>query len=162
MPSHFRVPSFLRTRGPSPHLRSFHLLPSPAIKTDPSLQPEILPVTDGGADTCPTHRPLPANLIVPLSGFTLVTIAIVASIFFVISISFAFLGADVEDPYFRITLDKVAESSPGVRTPFISFTWLMCLLPDCFDWRERGRGRGRAFNNYSMVYSGLWSGICAT
>lgn len=122
MPSSFRVPSLIRTRRSLNHLRSFHLSPS-AAEAAPSLRPETFHVTNGGADTLLTHtarRPIPANLAVPLHSTTLVTIAIIASLFFIISISFAFLGADVEDPYFRTTLDTVAESSPGVRSAFLS------------------------------------------
>jgi hypothetical protein len=67
-----------------------------------------------GTNSQSLERKLQPNFVVPLSGSTIVTFAIIASIFFVMSISFAFLGADIEDPHFKITLDNVAETSPGV------------------------------------------------
>ncbi|KXN81758.1 hypothetical protein AN958_03684 [Leucoagaricus sp. SymC.cos] len=116
MPSSFRVAAFFRTRRSFNHLRSFHLSPTEAATNLRLASPHV---NNAGAkhenlSLSKDLRPVPANLVIPLKGSTLVTIAIIASLIFIISISFAFLGADVEDPYFRATLDRVAETSPGI------------------------------------------------
>ncbi|KDR82822.1 hypothetical protein GALMADRAFT_238418 [Galerina marginata CBS 339.88] len=56
----------------------------------------------------------PANLAIPLRGSTIVLLAIVSSVFFILSISMSFLGADADEPFFKNTLNTVAETSPGV------------------------------------------------
>lgn len=114
MPSSFRVPAFFRPRRSFHRLRSFHLSPAEATA---NVRLATRQATMGGTESQSATkkiRPIPANLVIPLRGSTIVTLAIMASLFFIISISFAFLGADVEDPYFKTTLNKVAESSPGV------------------------------------------------
>ncbi|KAF9445391.1 hypothetical protein P691DRAFT_777608 [Macrolepiota fuliginosa MF-IS2] len=113
VPSSFRVPAFLRPRRSFHRLRSFHLSPAEAAASSRLATTQTM----GGAESQSTNQKIqhpPANLVIPLRGSTIVTLAIIASLFFIMSISFAFLGADVEDPYFKMALDKVAESSPGI------------------------------------------------
>lgn len=105
MPSSFRAPTLFRTRHSLIRLRSFHLSPSP-VETAASPSLKSRSITDLNV--------LPANAAIPLRGSTLVTLAVIASIFFIMSISLAFLGAGIEDPTFRTTLDEVAAASPGV------------------------------------------------
>lgn len=116
MPSSFRVPALFRSRRSFHRLRSFHLSPAEVAANS---RLTALQATMGGTNSHSIGnlnklRPLPANLMIPLRGSTIVTLGIIASLFFIISISFAFLGADIEDPYFRSTLNEVAETSPGV------------------------------------------------
>ncbi|KAF8195564.1 hypothetical protein BJ912DRAFT_1021254 [Pholiota molesta] len=59
-------------------------------------------------------RPLTTRMVVPLRGSTIVTLAILASLLFIICISFAFIGSDADAPLFMQTLNTVAEKSPGV------------------------------------------------
>jgi len=59
-------------------------------------------------------RLTPSNLVIPLRGGTIVALAIISSLFFIMSLSFAFIGADAGEPYFKSMLDTVAETSPGV------------------------------------------------
>ncbi|KAF9556752.1 hypothetical protein CPC08DRAFT_710984 [Agrocybe pediades] len=102
-------------------LRSFHLSPQEVVNARPSPQAPA-----GG--TTPAKRkdslrknsvsltapPRPVNMSIPLRGSTIVTLAIIASIFFIMAISMAFLGADADEPYFKRTLDTVAATNPGV------------------------------------------------
>ncbi|KAF8967150.1 hypothetical protein BDZ97DRAFT_1656756 [Flammula alnicola] len=53
-------------------------------------------------------------MVIPLRGSTIVTLAVISSLFFIISISFAFVGSDADEPFFKKTLNTVAETSPGV------------------------------------------------
>ncbi|KAF9475653.1 hypothetical protein BDN70DRAFT_813717 [Pholiota conissans] len=53
-------------------------------------------------------------MVVPLRGSTIVTLAILSSLLFIICITFTFIGADADEPLFRQTLNDVAETSPGV------------------------------------------------
>jgi len=55
-----------------------------------------------------------SRFFIPLRGSTLITLAVLASLFFVMSILCAFLGVDVEDLNFKTALDEVAIASPGV------------------------------------------------
>lgn len=95
MPSFLRL---LRTRRLPNRLRSFHLSPSLAERT---CSPRL-------------DNPRTGKVSIPIRGSTLVILAAIASLFFAISISCAFLGAEVEDVNFKITLDEVAIASPGV------------------------------------------------
>lgn len=95
MPSFLRL---LRTRRLPNRLRSFHLSPPLAERT---CSPRL--------DNTRTGK-----VSIPIRGSTLVILAAIASLFFVISISCAFLGAEVEDVNFKITLDEVAIASPGI------------------------------------------------
>lgn len=52
--------------------------------------------------------------VVPLGSTFIVGIAIVISLFFIISISFAFVGAE-DEAVFKDILDSLAETNPGVR-----------------------------------------------
>ncbi|KAF8158150.1 hypothetical protein B0H34DRAFT_797567 [Crassisporium funariophilum] len=60
------------------------------------------------------RRLVPSNMVVPLRGSTIVALAIISSLFFIMSISFAFIGADADGPFFMKTLNSVAEISPGI------------------------------------------------
>ncbi|EKM79193.1 hypothetical protein AGABI1DRAFT_120632 [Agaricus bisporus var. burnettii JB137-S8] len=112
MPSSFRVPALHRSRRSTHRLRSFHLSPTEAATSFKRVDPQA---SMGGTNPLPPERTkLQPNFVVPLSGSTIVTLAIIASIFFVISVSLAFLGAHIEDPYYKDSLDKVAETSPGI------------------------------------------------
>jgi hypothetical protein len=119
MLSSFRVPVSHRSRRPTQRLRSFYLSPKGAaaeLKCDDSPQADL-----GRTNSQFVERKLQPNFVVPLSGSTIVTFAIIASIFFIISISLAFLGADIEDPHVKMSLDNVAETSPGVC--FLLLLW---------------------------------------
>ena len=66
----------------------------------------------------------PANMSIPLRGSTVVKLAAISCIFFVVCVSMAFLGADADEPFFKSTLDSVAQTTPGV----IAFILLMHVL----------------------------------
>jgi len=123
MPS-FRVPGVFRQQRRSfARLRSFHLSPTEAAN---AIAPPQAPVDDTKSlapvefnDKMiiqPQTTPLrPANLVIPLRGKTIATLAIISSLFFIMAISFSFIGADADEPFFKKTLDSVAENNPGVR-----------------------------------------------
>lgn len=161
MPSSFRVPALHRSRRSTHRLRSFHLSPTEAATNFRRADPQA---SMGGTNPLPPERTkLQPNFVVPLSGSTIVTLAIIASIFFVISVSLAFLGAHIEDPYYKDSLDKVAETSPGVRSIcIVSISHLNFRFADRFIWGERGRGCGWTVNNNPLVHFGLRSGLCIT
>ncbi len=54
-------------------------------------------------------------MIVPLRGTTIVTLAIITSLLFIICISFAFIGANADGPPFVPVLNAIAKTSPGVN-----------------------------------------------
>ncbi|TFK40790.1 hypothetical protein BDQ12DRAFT_467407 [Crucibulum laeve] len=121
--SSFRIPAFLRPRRSFYRLRSFHLSPEEAAAHVKEATPQV-PMGDTTSHSLTrsreTVRPRrlsslrPANLVIPLRGSTIVTLAIISSLFFIMSISFAFIGADVDEPFFKHTLDDVATNSPGI------------------------------------------------
>lgn len=123
MPS-FRVPSFVRPRRSFHRLRSFHLSPAEAsavtnsqVPVGDTISPPLQSENDKEKDTVSMVgivRPLTARMVVPLRGSTIVTLAILASLSFIICISFAFIGSDTDVPLFMQTLNIVAETSPGV------------------------------------------------
>ncbi|KAF8903150.1 hypothetical protein CPB84DRAFT_1678332 [Gymnopilus junonius] len=115
----FRIPLLTQPRHSFNRLRSFHLSPKEAAMAAPQ-------APTGGTITLTPSKddqegspqsvisPRPTNMAIPLRGSTIVTLAAVACIFFVMCISMAFLGADVDDPVFKSALDTVAQTSPGV------------------------------------------------
>jgi hypothetical protein len=52
--------------------------------------------------------------IIPLRITTILTLSVVFSFFFILVISFAFMGDDGDEPFFKKTLNDVAQNSPGV------------------------------------------------
>jgi hypothetical protein len=52
--------------------------------------------------------------IIPLQTSTILFLAITFSLLFIVSISFAFMGDGGDEPYFKKTLNAVAQDSPGV------------------------------------------------
>lgn len=114
----FKIPTLLRTGRPFLKLRSFHLSPAEADAQFNPLPPQA---PTGG--TIPRHpSPLPIlkpTLVInpggnPLTGKALVMLAIIVSLFFISSISFAFIGEDMDELYFKELLNKIALESPGV------------------------------------------------
>ncbi|PPQ69608.1 hypothetical protein CVT24_001364 [Panaeolus cyanescens] len=128
MPS-FRIPAFLcrnqQQRRSFQRLRSFHLTPADGNPfashqafgggTNPPV-PSLSPFPEKKEEPVPSKATTaaPANMLIPLRGSTVVILAIIASIIFVMTISFAFIGADSEESYFVRTLNHVAETSPGI------------------------------------------------
>lgn len=118
----FRVP-FLQPRRSFHRLRSFHL--TPAAKN------AQVPVGDTTSPT-PSYTtfeesvtvfqieppPLVNRMIVPLRGTTIVTLAILTSLLFILCISFSFIGADADGPPFVPALNAIAQASPGVSATF--------------------------------------------
>ena len=51
---------------------------------------------------------------------TLLALGISLSLFFIMAISFAFLGEEGDEPYFKSVLTDVAQNSPGVSLLFAS------------------------------------------
>jgi len=81
---------------------------------------------------------IPSNLITPIRGRTIVVLAIISSLCFIISLSFAFVGAEAGEPYFKRMLDAVAETSPGVHLTISNIgPDNLIFLVGCFGWRER-------------------------
>ncbi|KIJ61102.1 hypothetical protein HYDPIDRAFT_42883 [Hydnomerulius pinastri MD-312] len=52
--------------------------------------------------------------IVQIHNFTLLAIAIIFSLFFILALSCAFFGDDEDEPYFKSVLNEVAQTSPGI------------------------------------------------
>lgn len=52
--------------------------------------------------------------VIPMRITTILTLAIILSCLFIMSISFAFLGEDDDEPHFKQLLGGVAQNSPGV------------------------------------------------
>lgn len=52
--------------------------------------------------------------IVPIRPLTLLVLALFLSTLFTVAISFSFLGHDADEPYFKKTLDDVAQTNPGI------------------------------------------------
>ena len=79
--------------------------------------------------------------IIPMGIATILCLAILLSLLFIISISFAFMGSDGDEPYFKTILNSVAENSPGVylfNQPTSPSRELMYLFDlDCPTRRKR-------------------------
>jgi uncharacterized BrkB/YihY/UPF0761 family membrane protein len=52
--------------------------------------------------------------VIPLRISTILSLSICFSLFFILAISFAFMGHDGDEPYFKKTLSNAAQNSPGV------------------------------------------------
>jgi len=65
-------------------------------------------------------RLTPSNFVIPLRGGTIVVLAMTASLFFIMTLSCAFIGADAGEPYFMRMLGTVAETSPGVHLMYLT------------------------------------------
>lgn len=52
--------------------------------------------------------------IIPLRITTILMLAVTLSLFFILSVCFAFMGYDGDEPYFKQTLNSVAQNNPGV------------------------------------------------
>jgi len=123
---------FLRPRRSFHPLRSFHLSPT-EVKVIPTsqapgggTQSPSQPDANNAMQTSP--RLAPSNLVIPLRGGTIIVLAMIASLFFIMSLSFAFIGADAGEPYFKRMLDTVAETSPGVH--LMIFNYMCHSIPD--------------------------------
>lgn len=121
----FRIPPFLRPHRPFNRLRSFHLTPAEASAQLELSKPQfpmggtnsqsVTRSTTSFVEEDISKQPQPSNISVPLPGSTIVLLALVASIFFVLSISLAFIGANVEEPNFKLMLNSISQTNPGVR-----------------------------------------------
>lgn len=72
-----------------------------------------------GSTTPYDHNKQPRRLIghggiIPLRITTILTLSVVFSVCFILVISFAFMGDDGDEPFFKKTLNDVAQNSPGV------------------------------------------------
>ncbi|KAF8895510.1 hypothetical protein BD779DRAFT_733867 [Infundibulicybe gibba] len=117
----FRVPAFLRPRRSFHRLRSLHLTPKEVEDRLAASQAHL-----GGTKPQSLSRPmdlqprkaddfkLSPSPVVPMRGSTVIILAILSSLFFILVISFAFIGADIDEPYFQKILTSVAETSPGL------------------------------------------------
>lgn len=52
--------------------------------------------------------------IIPMGISTVIMLAVTLSLFFILSICFAFMGSDGDEPHFKKTLNDVAKNHPGV------------------------------------------------
>jgi hypothetical protein len=55
-------------------------------------------------------------------------LAMITSLFFIMTLSFAFIGADAGEPHFKCMLDTVAGTSPGVH--LMIFNCMCHSIPD--------------------------------
>jgi len=71
-----------------------------------------------GSTTPSDHRKGPRLIghggVIPLRISTILTLSIFFSLLFILVISLAFLGEDGDEPYFKKTLDDVAQNTPGI------------------------------------------------
>jgi hypothetical protein len=97
-----------------------------------------------GSTTPSDHRKRPRLIghggVIPLQISTILTLCVFFSLLFILVISFAFLGEDGDAPYFKKTLDDVAQNSPGVLIMFAfrvksNLTWLN-RFTDCSAGRK--------------------------
>jgi hypothetical protein len=58
--------------------------------------------------------PVASGGIVRIQNTTLLIIAVIFSVCFILALSCAFLGDDEDEPYFKSILDEVAQTNPGV------------------------------------------------
>ncbi|RDB18003.1 hypothetical protein Hypma_000763 [Hypsizygus marmoreus] len=110
MPS-IRLPTFFRPRRSFHRLRSFHLSPAEAAaqlnRTTAAVEARPqMPVKEN------VHYP--RNATIPLRGPVITKLALVVSLVFIFSISFSFIGANVDERYFELLLKRATETSPGV------------------------------------------------
>jgi hypothetical protein len=98
-----------------------------------------------GSTTPSDHRKRPRLIghggVIPLRISTILTLCIFFSLLFILVISLAFLGEDGDVPYFKKTLDDVAQNTPGVLDLFVLCVKLDLTRPnrftDCFAGRKR-------------------------
>lgn len=129
-------------------LRSFHLSPQEIDNASPSPQAPasgttLVQSTESlRKNSVVSVTPLrPVNMSIPLRGSTIVILAVISSIFFIMAISMAFLGADEDEPFFQRTLDTVATTNPGVRVTHSLTDTLFDFLVTLggVSWRKRRR-----------------------
>jgi hypothetical protein len=133
MPS-FRTPPFFRLPRSYRPLRSFHLTP---VDTSAHLDYVASQKTNLTSPTVKASEFAPHNVAIPLHGSTIAMVAVVISLVFISTLSFAFIGArsTVDDPYFRLLLDETARISPGVpkrQDPNLSCTNLFLVTDRSF------------------------------
>lgn len=125
----FRMPTFLRPRRSFNKLRSFYLFPTTGQMQDQSFpSPALFGGTISNNFTSPREsqswarnnfiQTSPRRGNTPLRNNTIVTLAIMLSLFFVICISLAFIGADADEPLFKHMLNGIGQTTPGVRDSF--------------------------------------------
>ncbi|PFH54074.1 hypothetical protein AMATHDRAFT_53886 [Amanita thiersii Skay4041] len=119
MPSSKVLPSFRSSRSLH-RLRSLHLSPAEA-------NAKLKHVTSQACarDIAPHASPRSKKLlsrniglkhihITPFRGVLSMMLAVLVSFVFISSISLAFVGADIDEQFFKEMLDKLAETSPGI------------------------------------------------
>ena len=121
-----------------------------------------------GSTTPNDHRKRPPLIahggVIPLRISTILTLCVFFSLMFILVISFAFMGDDGDEPYFKKTLDDIAHNTPGVSDS-VCFkncsdqSWLNWFT-DCFAGRKRGCGCGWTLLYGSMEHRWLRWFIC--
>lgn len=103
----FVTPTLFDSSRSFRRLRSFHLSP---LDIGAASKHDTLP------ETSPKKllMPAPRNVTNPLRGSSITTLVVIVSLIFIFTISFSFVGADVDEEYFGLFLKRVAETSPGV------------------------------------------------
>jgi len=104
MPS-FPSSTFFRSPRSFHRLRSFHLTP-PGAPAQSLANSKSLPVKN--------TKILSPIVAIPLRGSTITTLAVVVSLVLIFIISLAFVGAGMDEPYFKCLLDRTANISPGI------------------------------------------------
>jgi hypothetical protein len=121
MPS-FRLPTLFNSRRSFHRLRSFHLSPAEAAALQRPASPKIDPMAPSPAKSVTI---LPRNIAIPMGGAIIAKITLIVSLVFISTITLAFLGGDVVDPYFEDELNKIANTSPGVITSSFNVVHLL-------------------------------------
>ncbi|KAF9533122.1 hypothetical protein CPB83DRAFT_529765 [Crepidotus variabilis] len=151
MLSFVRIPSFFQPRRSFRRLRSFHLTPREVqvLQARQFEQAKAKNLSGQSRDenavvlSQPNPIIIPSNFVAPVRGKTVVIFALLASLFFIASISFAFLGADIDEPYFLKALNTAAEQNPGlvlvgenvdvdVDEPSVGVRWSIIACGDDF------------------------------
>ncbi|KAF9463042.1 hypothetical protein BDZ94DRAFT_1259943 [Collybia nuda] len=104
----FRIPTLFNSRRSFHRLRSFHLSPAEAAAIQQPASPKIEPISP------PPTEILPRNVAIPMRGSIIAKISLIVSLVFISTISLAFIGGDIVDPYFELELNKLADTSPGI------------------------------------------------
>ncbi|KII86785.1 hypothetical protein PLICRDRAFT_177523 [Plicaturopsis crispa FD-325 SS-3] len=98
---------------------------TPAVDPSPASMRPVQPWQDSTARKSRSNRhsifrsrfgaPLSQQGVIPLDSTTLIILAILFSVFFIFTISFAFIGADEDrQPHVKRLFDDVATSNPGI------------------------------------------------
>ncbi|GLB38323.1 hypothetical protein LshimejAT787_0501880 [Lyophyllum shimeji] len=103
----FRSPTLFPPRRSFHRLRSFHLAPISAVQTCPG----VFADTSSSTSMAKTPPIIPRS---PLRGSVITKLAVIASLVFICTISISFIGANVDEKSFELSLEKTADTAPGI------------------------------------------------